>query len=416
MAGPFLLLYPAGLLALLAIVSPVLIHLFSRSRGRRVLIGHIDLVRKARRRQVLEVRMTQWLLLALRILIVILAAGMLAGLATSTAQPLEARAVYVTPGWLEAASAAERAALPESARLLDRGVPLLDTMAVSRDPSVSSANPGAVLAEQLIAKPHEGGVQVHALGRADAFDVRLTDWPVDIQWTLKAPRAPAPLPPYNVVILHASDRLADAQRFEAALDALQTTRWPALRWQRLLAATPEAASDAAVDAVIALDADAHALLGPDVTVITDATGPGQQVDTTVAMASWPLTRFFQAQSPTTPPPGRSWRDANGLPVFWERRVDGARILTLAGRFQPGWNDLLDQPDFPQWLLTLLAGPEEQRLLHGHAPVNPQDLAGPPVGTAPPLVGHSLASWLALALALTWLLERAVAESRWNRHD
>ena len=73
-------LAPAGLLGLLALAVPLLIHLFSHSKGRKVLIGHIELVRQARRRRVTEIRLTQWLLLALRLVMFTLAAFILAQL------------------------------------------------------------------------------------------------------------------------------------------------------------------------------------------------------------------------------------------------------------------------------------------------------------------------------------------------
>ena len=68
--GAALLLAPAGLFGLLAIAIPVVIHLISRGRGRRVLIGNIELVRAARQSRVTALRLTEWLLLLLRIAIV----------------------------------------------------------------------------------------------------------------------------------------------------------------------------------------------------------------------------------------------------------------------------------------------------------------------------------------------------------
>ena len=69
------ILTPAAWWALAALAIPLLIHLFSRSRGRLVYTGHIDLIRQARRVKVTELRLTQRLLLMVRLGIFTLAAG-----------------------------------------------------------------------------------------------------------------------------------------------------------------------------------------------------------------------------------------------------------------------------------------------------------------------------------------------------
>ena len=124
--GAGLLLSPAGLFGLLAIAIPVVIHLISRGRGRRVLIGNIELVRAARQSRVTALRLTEWLLLLLRVVIVVVAALLLARLALQGTGTADAGASYVTPGWLRSATESERAellSLEPTARVLtaDRG-------------------------------------------------------------------------------------------------------------------------------------------------------------------------------------------------------------------------------------------------------------------------------------------------------
>ena len=101
--GAWLLLSPAGLLGMLALAIPIAIHLISSGRGRRVLIGNIELVRAARQARVTTPRLTEWLLLLLRVLIVIVATLLLAELARQGLGSVDDDVSYVTPGWLRAA-------------------------------------------------------------------------------------------------------------------------------------------------------------------------------------------------------------------------------------------------------------------------------------------------------------------------
>ena len=103
----FSLMTPMALWSLLALGIPVLIHLFNRSRGKLVRIGHIDLIRKARRLQVTEIKLEQWLLLLLRLAIFMLAALILAGLARQGLDSSDSPAIYVTPTWLRTATSAQ---------------------------------------------------------------------------------------------------------------------------------------------------------------------------------------------------------------------------------------------------------------------------------------------------------------------
>ena len=96
-------LTPSAWWALLTLVIPLLIHLFNRSRGRLVHIGHIDLIRQARKAHVTEVKLAQWLLLLLRLSIFTLAALILLGLAKPGLSSSDTVTIYLAPAWLKTA-------------------------------------------------------------------------------------------------------------------------------------------------------------------------------------------------------------------------------------------------------------------------------------------------------------------------
>lgn len=238
-SSSLMFLAPAGLLGLFALAIPVLIHLFSRSKGRRVLIGHIDLVRKARRRRVTELRLTQWLLLALRLLIFTLAAFVLAQLARQGLADRTGDVAYLTRGWTLAAGPdaldAVRAANPGGVYLLEPEFPEAETLpeATTPIPADQLSNLWPLLAERLSVDRHSGQVTVHATGLALELGADLPDLPGEVAWEfLEQARAVSVLPGPRVLLLHEPRLQDDAGVVGAALDGIARHRLPGLTWER----------------------------------------------------------------------------------------------------------------------------------------------------------------------------------------
>lgn len=232
-------LAPAGLLGLAALAIPLLIHLFSRSKGRRVLIGHIDLVRKARRRRVTEIRLTQWLVLALRLVILTLAAFILAQLARQGLADRPGDVAYLTRGWVLAAGTealdAVRVANPGGVYLLEPGFSAVDTLgeAITPIPADRLGNAWPLLAERLSVDRHSGKVTVYATGLALELGANLPDLPGEVAWEfLEQPRAVSPLPRPRVLLVHEPQLQVDAWVVGAALDGIARHRLPGLTWER----------------------------------------------------------------------------------------------------------------------------------------------------------------------------------------
>ncbi|MDG6098356.1 hypothetical protein EXU34_12950 [Alteromonas sp. ZYF713] len=104
---------PIALLGLLAISIPIIIHLISKSKVRPVLFGHLDLIPSGQQKPVTQINLTQWLLLLLRILMLVVLTLLLSKplLTDSTSTPSGNIRLLVTPSWLEAASQTQRAEL-----------------------------------------------------------------------------------------------------------------------------------------------------------------------------------------------------------------------------------------------------------------------------------------------------------------
>lgn len=232
-------LAPAGLLGLLALAVPLLIHLFSLSKGRKVLIGHIELVRQARRRRVTEIRLTQWLLLALRLVMFTLAAFILAQLVRQGLADRPGDVAYLTRGWALAVGTealdAVRAANPGGVYLLEPGFPAVDTLseAITPIPADRLSNAWPLLAERLSVERHSGKVTVYATGLALELGANLPDLPGEVAWKLlEQPRAASTLPMPRVLLVYEPQLQGDAGVVGAALDGIARHRLPGLTWER----------------------------------------------------------------------------------------------------------------------------------------------------------------------------------------
>ncbi len=95
----------AALIGLLSIVVPIIIHIINQSRGRIVLIGKIEFVKQAKKLKVTEPKLTQWLLLMIRISFLVLLTLLIAGLyEESKPKTFENNHVYLSQEWLKNAN------------------------------------------------------------------------------------------------------------------------------------------------------------------------------------------------------------------------------------------------------------------------------------------------------------------------
>ncbi|WP_025896198.1 BatA domain-containing protein [Kordiimonas gwangyangensis] len=102
--GMFHFANPLGLLALLAVAVPILIHLLNKSKGNLVVVGTLDFIRGAKSKRVTEVKLTNLILLLLRIAILALAALCVAELMSTKGKGTSESSVFVTPAWAQKAS------------------------------------------------------------------------------------------------------------------------------------------------------------------------------------------------------------------------------------------------------------------------------------------------------------------------
>lgn len=346
--GAWLLLAPAGLLGLLAIAIPVAIHMISRGRGRRVLIGNIELVRAARQTRVTTLRLTQWLLLLLRVAIVIIAALLLARLALQGIGSADADVSYVTPGWLRSATDVEQAellSLEPAARVLTPGFP----EAKGYEPGIAA--PGydiwPLLAERLSTLRHTGTVDVYTEPSIAAFGDRRPRLPNEISWHLATAAAVNEALESRGLVIHDPDRADDVRRLELALAALQRHRVPRLQWTTCLE--------------------------------DDATCRNGARDWVMWLAD--------AEPPND--------------------IESARLYRPQGQ---AWQLEMSDPRYPEVLLDTVLGEAQRRRAWRQVPVGADMLAaGAESSGSIPLPHRSWHAWLGFLLVVLWAVERLLSE-------
>lgn len=393
------LLAPAGLWALAALALPLLLHLVRREEQKPTDFAALRwLAARLKPRQ--KLRFDEWLLLALRLLLV-------AGLALLLARPVlhggegGAPWLLVMPG----ADASQAPTLPEAAerRWLAPGFPPL-----ADAPPAAPAGTASLL-RQLDAELTAGTeVTVLATERFDGADAarpilsRRIDWRVVDGEPATVKRAPTP--PFTLAVRHAGDDTpglrylrAAAMAWHADAEAVadQTDRTDGATAAPM--PTGSAPDIAHADVALASDTQHLAWLapGPLPPAIRAWIGKGGRA-LIAPDTEWPLA---EAGHPT-------WRDERGEPRARRAALGQGEVVQTRRPLSPDALPALLEPGFPDTLRQLLQAPPpapRRALAASYAPQPggpgftpaPQDLV-------PPLL------WLLLAL---FAVERWLATGR-----
>ncbi len=376
------LLLPAALAALAALLLPLLLHLARRSEQRPTPFAALRWLRqkpKPRHR----LRFDEWLLLALRLLLLALLALWLARPVLSGSAS-EKPWVAVVPG-VDVAQA--RAAIyPDKARAhwLAPGFPELDQA------PPTAAEPFASLLRQLDAEL-PAAVQLSVLvpeqlQGADAQRPRLSravEWKVLPGAMPTAKPAPAPAPAFSVRF--AEDHAGQVRYLRAA----------AMAWR----------SDANPPA---FEAAAHTQALPAGTrnLVWLAPGPlPATIENWIEQGGTALLASDSEHARSTDTLAY-WREESGAPLVEGASLGRGRVLRFTRPLTPTEMPQLLQPDFPRHLRALFAAPAP-----APARVEARDYA-PLTGAVPyPQAPRDLQPALALLIATLLLLERWLATSR-----
>jgi len=417
---------PIGLWALLALAIPILIHLFNRSRGRLVRIGHIDLIKQARRLKVTEVKLAQWLLLLLRLGILLLAALILAGLARPGLDSSAASTAYVTPAWIRTVQPVlidDLLTRQDRVFVLQPGLAPLDKAVadkIRQTPLETSTihNIWPLLTERLSLVHHGRAVEIYATDLLQQFGTSRPALPGEVNWHIAHPQITMQSHdlPASVAIAYDVERKQDAETFRAALTSLKEYRIPGLTWQMSLAGqiTPQQLNSDWLIYLSEKDLTAEQLSLTKI-VLMDAPGEPQSDKLRyVTLPFYPYSTFRLNGLALTPASAQAIIvSADGSPVLQEYQAGPARVLRFNSRFNPQWSSMTRLPEFPELLLHLMLGKQQQTLAFTDARINLAQLQTENADQDPgiPLPRRSLQSLLAVLLVLLWVTERWLSERK-----
>ncbi|MCF7751132.1 BatA domain-containing protein [Bacillus subtilis subsp. subtilis] len=364
------LLFPLGLAALAAGLMPLLIHLARRHQYTPLPFAALRWLRaKARPRQ--RIRLDEWPLLLVRVLLLAALALLLARPVLHGTAPDTHAVMAVAPG-LDVA--ALRARQPDADwRWLAPGFPPLD------QPAPTGPQPLASLLRELDQQlPAHAPLTVYVPDPMPGADAQRPQLSRSVQWQPLARAMPTAAPPAASAPRLRPGTDADAQTLRV-LNALQRA-WNA---QPLAAATadPPAAGEIGVwSSTAALPPSWQAWLERGGTLLSRQPAPR---DAAVAVVL---------------------RDADGAAVLSEYRVGTGRLLRFHAALSPAASPILRTPDFPRQLLQVVGPATAPHWVaaSAHAPL--------PGGRAPALQPLDLAPWLMGLIVLLFALERWLATS------
>lgn len=377
------LLLPVGLAALAALIVPLLIHLARRSEQRPTDFAALRWLRqkpKPRHR----IRFDEWPLLWLRLLL-------LALIALWLARPVLFNSADETP-WIAVLPGVDvaqvRADVGESdarIRWLAPGFPELEQQ------PPAGVLPFASLLRQLDAElPAKVALTVFVPQQLQGADAMRPQLSRTVQWKVVPGAMPVQKPtPAALPVLtvrHAPDRT----------DAVRYLRAAASSWQVTSSATSNFSS-APIDQV--LPADARNLIwlapGPVPADVVDWINKG-------GTALLDAQAEFKFPSTTTV----YWRDAVGVPLAEGATRGEGRVLRFTRPFSATKMPQLLEADFPKQLRDLLQAPAP-----APSRVMARDYTPITGGAAYPQAPRDLQPWLALLIALLFLVERWLATRR-----
>jgi hypothetical protein len=442
----------SALIALTSIIIPVLIHIINPSRGRIVLIGRIAFVKQSQKLKVSELKLTQWLLLLLRLSLLILLSLLLAGLYKEN-KPIafDNSHVYLSSDWLTNASQAELKTLikvhaADDLFLLDERfrkisssnrhslaqlTSLKDELSVSKRSKIINGG----LINELDNKNHQPETTfLYVTNKLINYSAERARFSKSYQWRVKNISVEANVEPIiEIDLFYDNSRILDKSYLAVALDFLKPNNQNlAVRYYPL--------SDKLVNQVAEADVDTNTgfnestkvashrrwifwLADTDVPVeimnkvrrggylLTDATLTLKKdvVTSSRVVIENELMRFSHKQPALAGNLEKNeiWGGNTGLPILSFVQVGKGKIYEFSSRFHHDWTNLVESSRFPRILNKLLRQDWSDSAL---MPVSSSEIEGAKLNSINNNFNKQpLYPWLIFLVCVLWLLERWLAE-------
>jgi hypothetical protein len=393
------------LASLLALLIPVLIHLFSKSRGRLVHFAHVAFITNRQQQPVNRLRLIERLLLALRLMMLLVASLLLAGLFWIDPAPAGHQQTLVSEDWLNTVSADARANLAADADLLPIQLLSYPQRSLSAEDILNwtpeASRPTLNLWQRIQAAASVLGptteLRVYTTDLADQFDGSKVPITNSVDWHISTAGVMATAPVVmNVGIISSERRPQDGLYLRAALDALMGN--PALELN-LRSMTYSQLSDELLKKMNEMN---------DTNVVIHLGNPADTAPFLEYVERGNVLLLDSAPVPTRAPVDTVVlsRD-DGTPLLTRKRQGRGQILRLHGRFLPDDNSLVASPDFPLRLAELLTGDS----IDAVGRLSAAQITRLPAGEARNdwYLRDNLRPWLVLLLVCLFCVERVLSE-------
>ncbi len=446
------LLNPIALVGLVSLLIPILIHLFNPSRGKLILIGNIDLIKKAKNIRLIEIKINQWLLLFIRLITFFLLSLMLADLVSQYKQDYEKQTkVFFSPDWLNNATETEldEVRTQHAADLMFLLAPDFAELSL-----VSFASPSGkinypfskITIDALLAELGDRDFLsekniIYTTNRAAAYLVDQSDVLSNphLQWRIKSVnRTTEQSVVLNISVFYSPSRIDDYQYLKLAFNTLakvseiklEVSYYPEIilgndNLEDSLSGTKTDwifwLSEKPVPTLLKQQTKQGSYLFVDMQGDLSLSKSNQQKPVAIQIEQF-WNNFYSAQLPPLQPNYKPiWHNASGQIALSEKNYQGGKIFQFNSRFHPDWNDLIKTIQFPVFLAKLFS---DSPRLTSQRQVSLSRLTDPrekPVSTKEndkeaKTVLKSIRPFLLMLLCVLWLIERLLSERRQAADD
>jgi hypothetical protein len=230
---PFALENPLAILGLLSLLIPLGIHLLSKARPRIVAFAHIAFIKVKTSPRLRQLRLTQLVLLALRLFMFLLATLILAQVYSQNSNQQVNSHVLVTEDWLNHATEEEKQALTNQVN--DSNLVLLSTknrninkMELAQWPTnnqqIPTLNTWTKVADYLAEQSADSAISVYTTNSLKQFIGKQIPLPEQVKWHVKEIPVEDITKPYtaSIKVLYDDSSLTLLVYLRAAFEAINT--------------------------------------------------------------------------------------------------------------------------------------------------------------------------------------------------
>ena len=455
------ILQTSALVGLVSLLIPLIIHLIYRSRGKVVWVGNIELIKSVKKRRVTEIKLTQWLLLIIRLLLLTALTLLIAQVFhLSDFSQNSQQQVFLTPSWIKHSSSADIEAVLQkhsdaSINLLSSQLNSLnefavdDIKAIAVDKEMTHVSADA-LADYLIQKNFAlKNAHVFATNAELEFEEQRHPATHQLNWNIKLLSEQQnevlnqSLNRLDVLVVYEESRRTDYQYISNALDYLTEQSSSSLRYTSQKLADFKAAEQL-------MDTDWVIVLG-DLTIdqplenfvekggqlflqsIQDANllankGKSEQLDSILNIyngMNTPIEAYRAVERSIVKNEKTIIGDAKNKPLLGVQTQGKGFVYRFYSRFHPSWNSWVTEPGFATELATILYAKQreeyqtlvdenEVKAAVNSLPNNNASKADNVKNTQQKQ--NPLYQWLLVLVMLLLLVERVLAESSRQNND